>query len=532
MGQRNQLFLVARVCPNPGKRKEHRCVAAFHHQWCYGKLPLRCVSRFRDLARVKANADLIQRDLDRYHLGVERSSEIPCPYISFLASTAFSMDIERRYGEPYVSGIRYLPVFGSMDGDNNDGITVIDISTPSNLSYCFVSTSGLEAAKENNVPRCIPLTASQFLRAYYPINLDPLANRQEAEVYNAMSIKNLDSMPILRLDVLNGTWPGVYSQRIIDSYAGSSGNVSIESKSGAESIGVFQDPFVDLSNLNFLPEKLLDMLESFPSFTHLNVSHNSAMDKATLSEILRRYRLKWLSIDGCNISKEDITDLLVSQPSLFRGIEVIIHPLFLSLDNLDRWAIDMSPVKNLEPSSIPCALRIRYDDVRHLCLSFFSIDQLVQNLLDFAEAHESFPRGFRLNQIIFQNLQCLFGCTSRGDGQPWRERVVQMIPPEARGEGNQHGYQFIFISDSSRVHRRGPAPIGLGGYHYGIVLPGNEHKFVDLETFFRHLEGVGWPALTKREAATQVIGIFRERVTLLNNFNAVMKWLDRTEGSR
>ncbi|KAJ3530310.1 hypothetical protein NMY22_g8624 [Coprinellus aureogranulatus] len=444
------------------------------------------------------------------------------------------MDIERRYGEPYVSGIRYLPVFGSMDGDNNDGITIIDVSTPSDPSYCFVSTSGLEAAKENNVPRCIPLTASQYLRAYYPIDLDPLTrdDRQEAEVYNAMSIKNLDSMLVLTLDALYGTWPGVYTERVLDSYISSSSEVSIESKSGEGSVGVPQDPCVDLSNLNILPEKLLEMLESFPSFTRLNVSHNSAVDKATLSEILRQYRLKWLSIDGCNISKEDITDLLVSQPSLFRGVEVIIHPLFLSPDNLDRWAIDMSPVKSLDPPSIPCALRIHYDDVRHLCLPFFSIDQLAQNLLDFAEAHERFPPGLRVNQIIFQNLQCLFGCASRGDGQPWRERVVQMIPPEARGESNQHGYQFIFISDSSRVHRRGPAPIGLGGYHYGIVLPGNEHKFVDLETFFGHLEEVGWPALTKQDDATQVIGIFRERVTLLNDFNAVMKWLDRTEGSR
>lgn len=110
MGQPHQLFLVARVRPAPGEPKEYRCVAAFCHNWCYAKLPLYCANRFKRLARTKANAALIQRDLDLYHEGVQHSPETPCPYISFLASAAFTTDLDHVGDRPraYFSRIHYL----------------------------------------------------------------------------------------------------------------------------------------------------------------------------------------------------------------------------------------------------------------------------------------------------------------------------------------------------------------------------------------------------------------------------------------
>lgn len=103
MGQPHQLFLVARVRKTPGGPENYRCVAAFHHQWCYGKLPLRCVNRFKHLARVEGNAALIRRDLDRYHEGVKHNSDTPCPYISFLAGSAFSTSVGHERGHTYFS---------------------------------------------------------------------------------------------------------------------------------------------------------------------------------------------------------------------------------------------------------------------------------------------------------------------------------------------------------------------------------------------------------------------------------------------
>lgn len=101
MGQRHQLYYIARVRKAPGEPKEYRCVAAFHHQWCYGRKPLHCVNRFKRLARVKANAALIQRDLDLYSEGVERSTKTPCPYISLLAGAAYTLDVDQEFSTPF-----------------------------------------------------------------------------------------------------------------------------------------------------------------------------------------------------------------------------------------------------------------------------------------------------------------------------------------------------------------------------------------------------------------------------------------------
>jgi hypothetical protein len=84
-------------------------MAAFHHRWCYGKLPLLCVTRLKHLAAAKANAALIRRDLDRYRDGVKKSRTIPCPYTSFLAGTAFTVDIDRDNPLKYFSEILYRP---------------------------------------------------------------------------------------------------------------------------------------------------------------------------------------------------------------------------------------------------------------------------------------------------------------------------------------------------------------------------------------------------------------------------------------
>ncbi|KAJ3543049.1 hypothetical protein NMY22_g3282 [Coprinellus aureogranulatus] len=537
----HQFFLVAQVRPEPGGPKEYRCVAAFNHGWCYGSLPLRAVHRFRRLAKVKANANLIQRDLDRYHLGSQHRKRIPCPYISFLASSAFSNDIERDLGPPYLSGVSYLPAtMGSMDGDDDDGITVMDISTLSEIQYCFVSTHGLSCAENDEVPRRVPLTATEYLGAYYPMSMDPLDGDedQEAEVYNAKCLDHLDDVPVLTLDVLAATWPHEYARHrraapclqssIRDNAEISSLQSRIESGAVSlrESQGESQDDTLDLSKRDIKPTEMLDVLRASPYFTRLDISSNPAVDKTTLAKILEEHRLKWLNVDGCSISNEDMTDLLASQSPIFRGVEAIIHPLFLAAENLDQ---PCEYPTRVEPPSIPSVFRVRYDDGQRVCLPFFSVDSIAQSLLDFAEAHEgfSFESCDETLGLYFQNLHCLFGSTPCGDERPWGERIVQMILPHPCEKDNGNCYQFVFISSPSVIFCPGgrSTPIEEGP-NYGIILPGGEDKFVGLATFFDHLVEEGWPKPTKAEAVSQVIKLFHERTTLLEDFDDVMNWLN------
>ncbi|KAJ3530372.1 hypothetical protein NMY22_g8601 [Coprinellus aureogranulatus] len=542
MGQRHQLFLVARVSKAPGSPKAYRCVAAFHHQWCYGRLPLRCVARFKHLARVKDNADLIQRDLDRYPEGVEKSSAIPCPFISFLARGAFSTDNECDYGEPYSTGVLLEPAhMGSTDGDNNDGITIIDITVPGEPKYCFASFRGLEAAQV--VPQRVPLTATQYVRAYHPKILDPLADEeaQTEEAYNLKAIADLDDLPVLTLDVLAATWPHEYKLKEGDGATTpeDSGGVGQsasgdDAKEGVQSTKATEGSVVDFSRRGLSSTELLNVLKESAPFRRLDISHNSAVDKATLTDILAEHRPEWLNIDGCSITTEDMVELLNSKTSLFRGVEAIIHPALLSLENLEEVL-----------TGLPSAFRFYYGGTEYISLPFFGADQLVQSLIDVIEVRgrpvaPSNSPMFGIQQLFQSlalagflqvksnlslgpypsptNLQHSFGCLPRADGQPWRERAVQTIPLLTQGTEYPECYSFVFVAeDQWTVH-------GKTGTHYGFIVPG-ANEFVDAPTFLEHLEKDGWPKPENQGAVKRLVKMLDEKLTLLKDLDGTLKQL-------
>lgn len=111
MGQRHQVFLIARVVPHnsPQGEARYRCVGAFHHQWCYGRLPLRATHRLLTLFKNEDNAEIIREELrviqGRY--GRPRTAPamppVPCPYTTFLLASSWTIDLEDPT-EPYASG--------------------------------------------------------------------------------------------------------------------------------------------------------------------------------------------------------------------------------------------------------------------------------------------------------------------------------------------------------------------------------------------------------------------------------------------
>jgi hypothetical protein len=84
----------------------------------------------------------------------------------------------RRYVEIVNDNTDRRERYANIVTDNNNGITVVDITNPVDLAYCFVSIGGdMEAEGYAEVPNHVPLTATQYLRAYYPESLDPLASK-------------------------------------------------------------------------------------------------------------------------------------------------------------------------------------------------------------------------------------------------------------------------------------------------------------------------------------------------------------------
>ncbi|KAJ3494216.1 hypothetical protein NMY22_g20105 [Coprinellus aureogranulatus] len=300
-----------------------------------------------------------------------------------------------------------------------------------------------------------------------------------------------------------------------------------------ESLRTSRHSVVDLSNRALSPEDLHDILGGLPPFTRLNVSRNPSIDKAALVQILQEHRVEWLNIDECGISVEDVIDLLISQAPLFRGVEAIIHPLFLSLENLLSWNIR----SKIDQLGIPYTFQFRYNIRGHLTLPFFGIDQLVQALMDVANAHHDFE-AFYYHDFTFPFMQNLFGCTTRSDGQPLGESALQMIPPETRNEASRHGYCFILISGPNQFwdlagDSEPPITRSLRGcqHYYGILLPEGEKRFVDLTAFFDHLQGAGWPEPKNKENLTQVLEAFK-KAELLEDVDGIMKWLDRAEAGK
>ncbi|GLB42897.1 hypothetical protein LshimejAT787_1203460 [Lyophyllum shimeji] len=212
MGQRHQAFLIARVVPHGGTEAHYRCVAAVHHGWCYGRLPLQATRRLLTLIKDEDNAEIIReeiRTLDgRYGRWKEEPvlPNLPCPYTSYLLEWAWSYDLPGHLRQICFSVDADV---GYSETDNNGGISVIDITDPENPAYCFVAVHGLES--EVGVPLLVPLSAEDYVRAYYPG-----VDEEELEIEGARSIEEdvissitrLDGEPLVDLDMLAETWPG------------------------------------------------------------------------------------------------------------------------------------------------------------------------------------------------------------------------------------------------------------------------------------------------------------------------------------
>ncbi|KAI4266961.1 MAG: hypothetical protein L6R38_008455 [Xanthoria sp. 2 TBL-2021] len=167
MGQRHQLFVIARI------KGRYRQLCAIHHQWLYGHTALR---RCRDTLNILGNTtnripiqqELIaasKKDDDFWLVGDDdKNGHVPFPFIMtcLIIGSSFNVD-------GYYHGVLVERFYMAYDeGDNNNGITVFDISEPDNVRYCFVDFMGMESERE--VELHTPLSARTYLEAYYVLD--------------------------------------------------------------------------------------------------------------------------------------------------------------------------------------------------------------------------------------------------------------------------------------------------------------------------------------------------------------------------
>ncbi|KAL8771280.1 MAG: hypothetical protein Q9209_003185 [Squamulea sp. 1 TL-2023] len=184
MGQRHQLFVIAKI------QNRFRTLAVVHHQWLYGVGPLERCIRLTQIFQAEPNRSAIQQELraarkkDGGFWATDESQ--PFPFIATCLLVGSSFDPDKGYQRRV-----HLSAFNTtLDQiDNNDGITVIDISDPCNVKYCFVFLDGW-------VNGLRPQSASTYLWRYLKRDEDDDYNEdEEDEQTNDSSIQKNYVMP-------------------------------------------------------------------------------------------------------------------------------------------------------------------------------------------------------------------------------------------------------------------------------------------------------------------------------------------------
>ena len=80
------------------------------------------------------------------------------------------------------------------------------MTNPERLAYCFVSVYGLSSFATPD--ECVPLSAENYVRAYYPIPEPKDMDSDEEDVLNV--IFSLDGEPVMTLGMLAEAWPQEY----------------------------------------------------------------------------------------------------------------------------------------------------------------------------------------------------------------------------------------------------------------------------------------------------------------------------------
>ncbi|KAK7031161.1 hypothetical protein VNI00_013576 [Paramarasmius palmivorus] len=362
MGQRHQAFLIVRLTPVSADGEQtkayYRCVCAIHHQWCYGRLPLSATRRFLNLLKNPENAEIVRDEIRRAHGKYGRQGTKPTipalafPYTQFLFVQAFNMDIDNPY-YAYASGVGFEhallnPNIGCFSHDNNDGITIVDITDPLNPAYYIIQ--GTKSQRFEKDIQC-HITSMEHERL---LTRDVLA-----EVWpNSFSIddddENMEEPGTAQADTEHPTTTSlppladlvlkqVIEQCITDdNFEPLELLIDMPGKIEPVATALFSPKALPDSAtavvtrvLNWKLEKNASVvdLSTFTSIRHcgaVNLSGLQTLTPEVIGDVLTAFPdLMRLTLLETNITNEQVMDLLYTQPRMFYRLRDLIHPALL-----------------------------------------------------------------------------------------------------------------------------------------------------------------------------------------------------------
>lgn len=206
MGMRHQIYVVLPKS-HPSVAKGQRIVG-IHHQWLYGHTAARMAARFLQFVLAA------KKGIDHPFCSGYRS-------VTDILAAIYSCDPE----EGYYHDVHVLDHGEPEDprrGDNNDGITVFDLrrlkGKRGRIGYCFVSF--FDGYKD--LPALRPLSARQYVRGYYPAEVDEkrtpgfaivrLPNGEKNDPENRVRGVERFRVPVMTGHDLHEIWPAIFPE--------------------------------------------------------------------------------------------------------------------------------------------------------------------------------------------------------------------------------------------------------------------------------------------------------------------------------
>lgn len=227
MGQRHQVYLIARIRPHGSTVPRYRCIAGYHHQWCFDLSPIRAARRCITAIKQKEHTDILREELravDGKYGTFGHKPELPdrpCPFASFLLCLNWDVDFTPTPPAlPIFSGDVHENSIVRANADcweismwlfvstcvnsgihvtrhivNDDGLTIIDITDPASPACCFLQWGEI-----------LPLDARGYL-AHYGWTAQDERRSDEIGLKYASAIQALDDVPLVPSHALAETWP-------------------------------------------------------------------------------------------------------------------------------------------------------------------------------------------------------------------------------------------------------------------------------------------------------------------------------------
>lgn len=206
MGQRHQIYLkLPYDIEHPTMQvglTEKIDIIGLHHQWFYGTLPLRQLKQF---------IDFVDKGISERNFAFGSSHQYT-DHATEALHALYSLNIQDGAYSP-VDCLTHKSVKNPYSVDNNDGVTLIDLSNLENPKYAFMFLENMDSTTA-----LTPLSAQQYIREYYNPSVYPTLGWGESSItdmeknimYLLEAIETNERFQVLSLKEVKKQFPAFY----------------------------------------------------------------------------------------------------------------------------------------------------------------------------------------------------------------------------------------------------------------------------------------------------------------------------------